>query len=299
MGMLAFLISISVGEAVKMLNETCLEPYISPVVKAFLMGLNTNLYQTGRSHNFLGGDISVSFAMVVVPDEYDYAEYKVLKWNSSEMDFTDTVIIKWTTASGPIKHDTSLGNMYLPPMLPRGFNVGITPLVLAQLNIGLLKGIEVGCRYFPVFKLLGEKFRYWGTGVKIDFKKLGVQKEFPIPISCFIFYQSIRWGDFVKVDAFSLDLIFCKRIFTLTPFISPGIGFARAMFSYGFSYYDPLTGEKKEESIKLTFGYFEPKLTAGIRVRVPIFPFVGLTFVVNTIFTKFPSFSIGVGITAR
>jgi len=302
MVVLIFLVGMNIGDAVRMLNETCLEPYISPVMRGFLMGLNTNLYHTGRSHALLGGDVSLSLSFVTIPDKYDYATYKVLKWNSSALNFTDTVEIKWTTASGPEKSDSTLGEEYLPPVLPRGFNVNLLPLLLVQVNIGLLRGVEVGLRYLPVFKLLGEKFAYWGAGIKLDLKKMRVLKA-PFHLTPFFFYQSIRWGEFAKVDIISIDLIFCKTInlhlFTLTPYISPGIGFATARFSYGFKYTDPLTNEQKEIQLSPSFGYFAPKFSGGLRFRFPLMPLVGWTLVFNAIFTEFPSFSIGLGLTAR
>lgn len=60
---------------------------------------------------------------------------------------------------------------HLPLDIPEGSGINISPLPIAQLSLGLIKGTELMVRGFPKFEVEGYKAGYFWVGIKHDIKQ--------------------------------------------------------------------------------------------------------------------------------
>ena len=189
-----------------------IDGYISPFLNTFGNNLNNGWYNTadplklGRFCFTLGATASF-----VPSDEKSFeitpADYHFISTAGNQTVSTPTVFGGSAGETVNVVYNTTAGNFSTPLNLPKGLGIGLSPLPLAQLNVGLVKGTEMMARFLPKLDLSGKKIGYFGVGLKHSIK---------------------QWIPVVKKAPFDLSFIaaYTKASIELTngPFLSPELG---------------------------------------------------------------------------
>ena len=172
-----------------------LSGYTAPFIKSFGSGLNQGWYNTGDTHNLGGFDLTTSVALISIP-----TSDKIFSFNNT--DLIDIQLDGTTSGQGEIptffgdSNPTNKTFSFKDPAIPgtfpdpSGVDVPITkvPVPIANIGIGLPKGIEINIRYLPKMNLgkYGE-LGLMGLGIKHNIKQyIPVMKSLPFSLSAFV-----------------------------------------------------------------------------------------------------------------
>jgi len=242
----------ALAERIKRLGEGLLRGYTQPLVTAFGSGISSGLFHSAYSHDVLGFDIGVRGIFVSIPSSAKYFDGTALicslglgglVCDSVELENLSTVF----GPSDSTRVLTSGNAVAVPPVVPGGFNLSYVPLVVPQLNIGLVAGLEVGVRYLP-FRFKGSSVRLMGISVKQELTKLPPISMTPMPFAIALggayqaFYIDDSLGEqIVNSRTWNVQLLVSKRIAFFEPFVGVGIEGTKVYFPYEFKYDVPDT----------------------------------------------------------
>jgi len=237
----------ALAERIKRLGEGLLRGYTQPLVTAFGSGISSGLFHSAYSHDVLGLDIGVHGIFVSIPSSAKYFDGTALICSLGLGGLVcDSVELEnLSTVFGPADSTrvlTSGNAVAVPPVVPGGFNLSYVPLVVPQLNIGLVSGLEVGIRYLP-FRFQGSSVRLMGISVKQELTKLPLISMTPMPLAIALggAYQAFDINDslgeqIVNSRTWSVQLLMSKRIAVFEPFVGVGIEGTKVHFPYEFKY---------------------------------------------------------------
>jgi hypothetical protein len=172
-----------------------MEAYISPWAKAFGAGFSGGWYNTAKPHKLGGFDITVTVSTGMVPESET-------SFDINDLDFSRLTLVN---PSGPSISPTIAGNNSSGPMLnymvdvpgyspvelarfttPAGTGVGIVPVPMAQVGIGLPLGTELKGRFIPKLDIRDGDISMWGIGLKHSIMQyLPGNKLLPFDVSLF------------------------------------------------------------------------------------------------------------------
>ena len=246
----------ALAEKIKKVSEELLEGYTQPLITAFGTGISTGLFHSAYSHNFLGFDLGVRMMYIQIPSSAKFYSDTALACSLSTnntLDYYDVPLDSINKIFGP-KEETDVpvsgSAVAIPPYIPAGFDLSGVPLVMPQLNIGLLGGAEIMIRYIP-FTFKGSKVKFLGLGAKEELTKLPVIKEVPFPLAVALggAYQTFQIQDslgetIVSSKTWNLQLLFSKRLVAFEPVLGVGLEGTSVNFAYNFEYEipDSITG---------------------------------------------------------
>ncbi|KPK71825.1 hypothetical protein AMJ87_06510 [candidate division WOR_3 bacterium SM23_60] len=237
----------ALAERIKRLGEGLVRGYTQPLVTAFGSGISSGLFHSAYSHDVLGLDIGVRGIFVSIPSSAKYFDGTALicSLGVDGLGCDSLELQNLSTVFGPADSTrvlTSENKVAVPPVIPGGFNMSHVPLVVPQLNIGLVSGLEIGVRYLP-FRFQGSSVRLVGVSVKQELTKLPPLSITPIPLAIAIggayqaFYINDSLGEqVVNSRTWSVQLLMSTRIAVIEPFVGVGIEGTKVHFPYEFKY---------------------------------------------------------------
>lgn len=243
---------MALAEKIKSVSEDLLAGYTEPLVDAFGTGVATGLFHTARSHQLLGFDIGVRTMFIQIPDLARYFSGQVLVCSlaGNDLVYDSLVLDSISTIFGPSEETVipTTGNQVgIPPEIPRGFNVSLVPLIMPQLNVGLIYGTELAIRYIP-FSYKGSRLNFLGIGIKQHLNRLPGVATLPIPIDIAVggAIQNLGLADslnetIMSSRTWSLQAIASKNLTVLEPLIGAGLENTTVTFNYEFEYDIPDT----------------------------------------------------------
>ncbi len=258
---LALLVSIlsadgieqALAERILRMNEDLLGSYIQPLLNAFGTGVSTGLFQSAYSHDLLGFDVGVRLMSIHVPEASKYFDGIALICSlavDSTLTFYEVPLESLSTVFGPdneIVIDVPGFAVSIPTTIPGGFELSSAPLVMPQINIGLVLGTELAIRYVP-FTFEGTRLSFFGIGAKQELNRFPLFKPIPLPIGIAIggAYQrfDIENTDrniIARTTTWNVQAIVSKTIGPIEPMVGFGIEQTRANFNYIFEYEIPDT----------------------------------------------------------
>ncbi len=151
--------------------------YLQPFLKSFGNNLNNGWYSTAEPLKLGRFNISIGGTVSFIPSDeqsflLDPSEYNVLKTTSNSTMILPTMFGENTSPTGVnVTYSNSFGSITYPLKVPSGMGYPYSPLPIAQLNVGLIKGTEVMIKYFPAVDYKGYKSNYIGFGLKHNIKQ--------------------------------------------------------------------------------------------------------------------------------
>lgn len=242
----------ALAERIKRLGEGLLRGYTQPLVTAFGSGISSGLFHSAYSHDALGFDIGVRGIFVSIPSSAKYFDgtAAICSLGVGGLVCDSIELQNMSTVFGPADSTrvlTSGNAVAVPPVVPGGFNMSYVPLVVPQLNIGLIAGSEIAIRYLP-FRFRGSDVNFFGIGLKQELTKLPPMSMVPMPLAIALggayqaFYINDSLGEqVVNSRTWSVQLLMSKRIAVFEPFVGVGIEGTKVHFPYEFKYDIPDT----------------------------------------------------------
>ncbi len=237
----------ALAERIKRLGEGLVRGYTQPLVTAFGSGISTGLFHSAYSHDPFGFDFGVRGIFVTIPTSAHYFNGKAMICSLTIQGVVcDSVEIEnMSTVFGPAESTLVLasGNaVAVPPVIPGGFNMSYVPLVVPQLNIGLIAGSEIALRYLP-FRFHGSDVNFFGIGFKQEITKLPGIDAVPMPFAIALgaayqaFYIDDELGEqVVNSRTWNVQFLVSKRLAVFEPFAGVGIEGTKVYYPYEFKY---------------------------------------------------------------
>jgi hypothetical protein len=275
----------TLAEKIKSVSQNLLEGYTQPIVTAFGTGISTGLFTSAASHKLLGFDFGVRAMWIQIPEMakvFNHAEVVVCSLENNVIVYDTLLLDSVSTIVGPDNRTyvPAPGNAIgIPPFIPEGFNVSGVPLVMPQLNVGLLFGTEAAIRYVP-YTYQETRIHFLGIGLKQNLNALPFMKTLPLPVDLAIggamqwFYLMDAGSSIVSSQTWNLQFLVSKNLIVFEPFIGVGLEGTKIYFHYNFEYEipDPTGLVPKTEEINVTISaQNEHRAMAGFTLKLGIF----------------------------
>ena len=293
--------------------ENYFQGFLEPAVNGIGFGVSGGWFNTAETHKVGGFDITATLTAAFVPDT-DL---------TFRLDNANTVNVL-SPADGNLP--TILGSNEVPSMelksgsapfdalpgLGFGDDIGynIVPTPMAQLGVGLPKGIELKIRFIPEVNQNDLAIKMFGVGVMTDIKQFipGI-KLAPFHLSGFIGYNRMNMsaGFDTNIARNGGEMIFGFNSLTFQAVVSKKLSILTVYSAIGTSNTGmnlKVNGEFDLDNdtsvyelvnpIDMDFKAFGPKVSAGFRLKLAV-----VTLHVDYTLQKFNALTAGVGISIR
>jgi len=188
--------------------------YLQPVIEGTIYNLNNGWYRTAKTHKLLGFDVTVNASLAEVPNAK-----QVFTFNNSDYNMGNTTIklssgaqsAELPTAMGGETNeelmlernvDSSITNLKSTFNAPNGLlarqssdYVGMAPLAIAQIGIGLIKKTDLTVRFVPEQSGDDYNIKLLGVGLKHN-----ILQYFPIAKRTPLVNVSV-FGGYTKLES--------------------------------------------------------------------------------------------------
>lgn len=318
--------------------EYVFKGYFAPMLKAAGSGINQGWYNTAKPHKIAGIDITTSLSMISIPasDKSFTVDNNAMTTLKLEIDGDGNPVAFNGTGNIP----TAFGGTKAPqfdfddPTTPGdqtdlddaatnspGVNgapgIGLAdfplkrmPFPIANVGIGLPKGIELKIRWTPKVDLGGEgSFKLIGFGLMHDIKQYipGI-KMLPFDLSGLVTYSKMdlvlnlnddasQRGEF-SIKGTTIQALISKKISVITPYAAIGYGISnttlKAAGNYDWNEDGDSNDVREKDPFTLEGKNSGPRITTGLRLKLAIF-----TFHADYTVQKYSTFTAGFGLSVR
>ncbi len=232
--------------------------YSQPIVDALGLLMNNGWVSVKAMKDLFSLDIGVTAVFVPVPSSDEQFLVRSPYDNSLQ-----TV----STAVGPSTQTLISGNPsgYDPIYYPKGFDIGIIPVVFPQASIGNVLGTRLTLRALPKIKTgdLGH-ISLFGIGIQHSISDDFV-KEMPLDFGVGFAYQNLNLGDIISANSYTICGIASKRVWRINFYSLLGYDYSKLKFSYKTKYYDP---SKNPAGIYETTAAFDSEGDNGVKFGI-------------------------------
>ncbi len=234
--------------------------YIQPAIDAFSANLNSGLYHTADVHDVLGFEIGLvgMFAPIpdrkktfvaIAPDSVLYGNDTYVVGRDYDRSYTTSTALGPKQGTKVYRKPTASGSLPIYEF-PGGLDIGLAPLLVPQLSVGLPLGTEFVLRYVPEISIHEDvgKFKHVGIGFRHSISQWlpgpslvgGLQQgKFPLDLSVNLMYQKFTvkdtaGGDFFKTVLWSVGAQASKRFAVLT--LYGGLAYESATTDITYTY---------------------------------------------------------------
>ncbi len=164
--------------------------YAAPFLETFGNNLNSGWYSTAAPLKTARFTLTIGATASFVPT--DKQNFTINPANYTNVGTAGNLPLSVPTIFGPSTSPAGLyaisknssGVSIQTPIELKGTGVSMSPLPVAQLSIGLIKGTEVMIRIFPKLDMNKYKAGYFGLGLKHDIKQwMPFMSKFPCELS--------------------------------------------------------------------------------------------------------------------
>ncbi|MGK7390012.1 MAG: DUF6588 family protein [Candidatus Cyclobacteriaceae bacterium M2_1C_046] len=192
------------GEIAARDAKKLLKGYFNPLVKGFGYGMANGWYNTAKTHEPLGFDVTVTINAAMIPDEDLFYDIAALELERIELvSVNGNVSGQAPTLFGPdvpVQYrftDPDLGSQTFqgPPGVGLKEEIGsnFAPVPMAQIGIGTIKNTDVKIRFVPEVGGKDYSFQMWGIGIMHDITQYIGLESAPIDISAFVGYTDLHF----------------------------------------------------------------------------------------------------------
>ena len=295
-------------------TEKLIEGYMSPVGNWFGSGLNAGWYNTSKTHQFPGFDITAGFHIITPSSNSRYFNPSSELENLSIIENRPLSTILGPNEETQILYSLTEAQINNEPLfnMPGGLDWGDVLLMpYIQGSVGLIKKTEILFRYAPTVNLKKLNTGFLGVGIKHDIKQWvpGI-KILPFDLSIISAYSKLKSQyDFTGLDqnftfdvkAFHSNIVLSKKIAFFTPYLGIGYQYSKSSLALNGTYTIPdWDGEQAiqgaeflvTDPLDFSFGGVNG-LKANIGARIKL-----LVFTIHVDWTKaqYDIFTIGFGL---
>jgi hypothetical protein len=232
--------------------------YSQPLVEALGLLMNNGWVNVKSMKDLFSVDVGVTAVFMPVPSSDK--QFLVYSPYDGELQTVSTVVGSSTTMG--ISNKNGIPNVD-PTNYPKGFDIGIIPVVFPQASIGNLLGTRLTIRALPKIKTgdLGY-ISLFGLGlqhsISEDFKKV-----LPLDFGVGFAYQNLNLGDIVSANSYTVCGIVSKRVWKINFYSLLGFDYSKMKFNYSTKYYD-----QSISGIRTTTAAFESEGKNGFKLGV-------------------------------
>jgi hypothetical protein len=284
--------------------------YLSPVLNIIGNGLNQGWYNTAKNHKFPGADLTISMSLIAIPAEDQIFKVDNTKLNTVQLTAPSTGQIP--TALGASTNSTYTfrapltGSISGPQGIMGDINFKRLPVPIANIGIGLPKGIEIKIRYVPKINVGDGKINLFGLGLMYDIKQhIPGVKSLPFDLAAFAGFTKVKMnvafnsgnrGAF-DANATTIQALISKKLAVLTVYGGVGYNISTVKFNaignFDIDGSGPSTVTIKDP-VAIEGKSNGPRATAGLRLKLGPITFHG-----DYTAQKYSSITVGFGISVR
>jgi len=305
------------------------DKYFEPIFKGLGYGFNNGWYNTAKTHQSLGFDITISANLAFVPEKDNYFTFRNEDFLVTELETgteAQTPTLFGPDEIGPIMEvrDDVTGLTIARFAGPRGAGIEneigfqAIPSPIIQVGIGVIKNTDIKVRYIPDVARKDADYSVWGIGVMHDIGQwIPVIKKAPIDLSLFAAYSrlntTIRFDPLEEfpgenqrfsssISGYTIEALVSKKISVITLLAGFGYNSAKTNFdllgTYNVTYGNPALPEdysvEFEDPIRLDTREGSARLTGGVR-----FQFAVVTLHTLYTFNGYNLLNVGFGFSFR
>jgi hypothetical protein len=281
--------------------------YMEPLVVGFSYGMSNGWYNTAKTHQALGFDLTISANMAMVPASrelflFDQSQFQHVYVQGEEK--------RVATVMGPDEGfaqllfeytDENTGNTVTGAYTPAGLGlqeeVGINavPAPVVQFSMGTFKNTDIIIRYMPKVTIGEYETQMFGLGIKHDIKQwMPFIRRLPIDISVLaacsgfdntydmtaLAFEGDNQEAIFDVNNWTAQALVSKKISVLTLYAGVGItGISSDLSMYGTYVIDdeinPENSFVATDPISLRYKESSFVATAGLRLKFAFFTLHG------------------------
>lgn len=171
--------------------------YLEPMIVGFSYGMSNSWYNTAKTHESFGFDITITGNLTSVPTSKEFFTFNPANYNSTtstgSTDQIPTIMGPKTENGSELSfeyHDENSGETIRNSFSPVGIGIkedygyNVVPSPMVQLSVGVIKNTDIILRYTPEITAGDFKTSVFGLGIKHDIKQwIPGMKRVPIDIS--------------------------------------------------------------------------------------------------------------------
>lgn len=213
--------------------------YVQPLVEALGLNMNNGWVSVKSMKDLFSIDIGISAVFVPVPSS-DKTFLIASPYNPTVFQTVPTAVGDPTSIE--MSGVTSGAD---PRTYPKGFDLGIIPVVMPQASVGNILNTRLTIRALPKIKI--SDFGYLsliGFGIQHN---ISADMVIPMPLDFGIMgsFENLKLGDIATADAYTISASVSKRVWKINFYSLIGYDYTKFKFSYNSTYYDFGTNTKK------------------------------------------------------
>jgi len=284
-------------------GEKLLEAYFTPIAESYAAGLNNGWYNTAKPHSLGGFDVTLTLNTVLIPntaETFEIGNNFGGVFSSSE---ATASTIFGSSNETQMNYTNSTTNTVASFNMPGGLKTPIIPVPMLQAGIGLIKKTAVDIRYMPMLNIGNDiNVNLFGFGLKHDLLQWipAIGDAIPMSLSLQAGYTALDTelkiaGQEVSLNTRSttINLVASKKLLMITGYA--GIGYNSATTTLNANANFGLNGVSFQDNLELEFeSNSSLRTNVGVRINLAI-----LTLHADYTFSKYPTATIGVGVSLR
>lgn len=212
--------------------------YSQPLVEALGLNMNNGWVSVKSMKDLFSIDVGISAVFVPVPSADK--QFLISSPYDGTLQSVPTAVGSSTETpinGAPISAD--------PYNYPKGFDIGLIPVVMPQVSVGNLINTRLTIRALPKIKI--NDFGYlslFGVGLQHN---ISADLLIPMPVDFGILgsYENLKLGDIANANAYTVSAMVSKRVWKINFYSLLGYDFTKFKFNYTTTYFDPATLSKK------------------------------------------------------
>ena len=202
--------------------------YTRPLVEALGMMMNNGWMSVKAMKDKFSIDVGVTGLIVLIPSSDK--EFTITSpFPTYQQDVAPTVV-------GPSEERTISGsaNKY-----PKGFNLGVLPVIMPQLSVGNLYGTRLILRAMPKIQISDIGYlSLFGVGAQHSITQ-HFKKVTPVDVAVAFAYETINLGDIASANSFTGSVMVSKKVSVISFYALTGFDYSKMTFDYSSTYTDP------------------------------------------------------------
>lgn len=209
--------------------------YSEPLVHALGLLMNNGWVNVKSMHDLFSVD--VGFSSVLVPVSNSDKTFLIHSPYDGTQQSIPTVVgaSTETQMSGWVSPNS-------PQYYPKGFDLGIIPVIMPQASIGNLLNTRLTIRALPKIKISDLGYlSLFGFGLQHN---ISADLKIPMPLDFGILgaYENLNLGDIASAYSYTVGAVVSKRVWKINFYSLLGYDYSKTKFDYTTTYYDPILG---------------------------------------------------------
>ncbi len=206
--------------------------FTQPLVEALGLNMNNGWVSVKSMKDLFSIDFGISAVFVPVPSS-DKTFMIASPYNPNVIQSVPTAVGETTTIEMNGAPSTADPRTY-----PKGFDLGIIPVVMPQASVGNILNTRFTIRALPKIKI--SDFGYLsliGFGIQHN---ISADMKIPMPLDFGLMgsFENLKLGDIATADAYTISAMVSKRVWKINFYTLLGYDYSKFKFNYNSTYFD-------------------------------------------------------------